>query len=66
MANKKRNGRNTRDAKPRGEPFIQMPASFARELMRQATYDPNKSGSKKNHSYPLKYKEDVLSWLQNP
>ena len=66
MANKKRNGRNTRDAKPRGEPFIQMPASFARELMRQATYYPNKSGSKKNHSYPLKYKEDVLSWLQNP
>lgn len=66
MAKNKRNGRNTRDAKPRGEPFIQMPASFARELMRQALSNPNKSTATKTYSYSLRYKDDILNWLQNP
>lgn len=45
---------------------IEMPAEFVRELMRQVTYNPKVSSSRKSYSYSVYDKENILDWLQNP
>lgn len=64
--------RNSRGGKRRHygnaqrEPTMEMPVSFARELMRQVTYNPRNSSSKKSYSYSIYTKENILQWLQTP
>lgn len=45
---------------------MEMPIQFARELLRQATYNPRNSSSKKSYSYSNYTKENIISWLQSP
>lgn len=61
------NNRNSQRNKPqRDERFVEMPVEFARELMRQVTYNPRNSSSKKSYSYSVYTKENILKWLQSP
>lgn len=48
------------------EAIIEMPLYFARELMRQLTYNPRNSSSKKSYTYSIYSKENLLKWLQSP
>lgn len=46
--------------------LVEMPLSFARELLRQLTYNPRNTSSKKTYSYSVYTKENILKWLQSP
>lgn len=62
-----RNKRNyRRNDNSRQENTVNMPMSFARELLRQITYNPRNSSSKKSYSYSIYTKENILQWLQSP
>ena len=62
-----RNKRNyRRNNNSRQENTVNMPMSFARELLRQITYNPRNSSSKKSYSYSIYTKENILQWLQSP
>lgn len=43
-----------------------MPASFARELIRQVTNNPRNSSSRKSYTYSIFSKENIIKWLQSP
>ena len=45
---------------------VEMPLAFARELLRQLTYNPRVSSSKKSYTYSLYTKENIIKWLQSP
>ncbi len=45
---------------------VEMPLGFARELLRQITYNPRVSSSKKSYTYSLYTKENIIKWLQSP
>lgn len=49
-----------------GEELVTMPATFARELIRQIVYNPQSSSSRKSYNYSIYSKENIISWLQNP
>lgn len=46
--------------------LVEMPASFAKELIRQLTYNPKNSSSRKTYTYSIYTKENILKWLQSP
>lgn len=46
--------------------MMEIPVEFARELLKQTTYNPRSASSKKSYSYSLYTKENITSWLQNP
>ena len=46
--------------------LMEMPASFARELIKQITNNPKNSSSKKNYTYSLYSRENIIKWLQSP
>ena len=46
--------------------LMEIPVSFARELIRQLTYNPKNSSSKKSYTYSVYTKENILKWLQAP
>lgn len=45
---------------------VEMPLTYARELLRQLTYNPRVSSSKKSYTYSVYSKENILKWLQAP
>ncbi|MBR2388891.1 MAG: hypothetical protein IKB02_09030 [Clostridia bacterium] len=46
--------------------LVEMPMSFARELIKQIVYNPKNSSSQKSYTYSLYTKENILKWLQSP
>ena len=46
--------------------LVEMPAAFARELIKQVVYNPKKPAAQKTYSYTIYTKENILKWLQNP
>lgn len=48
------------------EETVFMPATFARELIRQIVYNPQNTSSQKSYNYSIYTKENILRWLQNP
>lgn len=70
MAYKNKKKKNKRTGLPQQNAYdptmVEMPLSYARELLRQITYNPRVSSSKKSYSYSLYTKEDVIKWLQQP
>ena len=46
--------------------YVVMPTYFARELLRQQTYNPRVSSSKKSYTYSVIDKSSILQWLQAP
>lgn len=66
MAEKKNNMRKRRNRGYRQDLFVRMPIGYARELLRQVTYNPKNSSSKKSYSYSVYTKENILQWLQSP
>lgn len=62
-----RNGKQTKSVKPQRERnTVEMPLGFAKELLRQLTYNPRVSSSKKSYTYSVYSKENILKWLQSP
>lgn len=45
---------------------MEIPVEFARELLKQAIYNPKVSTSKKSYTYSLYTKENIVNWLQAP
>ena len=45
---------------------MEIPVEFARELLKQAIYNPKVSTSKKPYTYSLYTKENIVNWLQAP
>lgn len=62
--NKKRRKSNP-DSEYRAD-VVEVPSVFARELLRQLTYNPRVSSSKKSYTYSIYTKENILQWLQSP
>lgn len=64
---KNKNGRQSRrlESHKRAD-TMEMPLGFARELIRQLTYNPRVSSSKKSYTYSVYSKENILKWLQSP
>ncbi len=57
----------SKSKKPQSEQrFVEMPIEFARELIKQLTYNPRNSSSKKNYTYSVYTRENILKWLQSP
>ncbi len=46
--------------------LVEMPMSFARELIKQIVYNPKNSSAQKTYSYSIYTKENILKWLQSP
>lgn len=46
--------------------MVTMPLYFAKQLMRQLTYNPQNASSKKSRSFSVYTKENILKWLQAP
>lgn len=67
---KRRNKRNFQSPRQQRqnirEPLVEMPLSFAKALMRQTTYNPQNSSSRKSRSYSIYTKENIIQWLQSP
>ncbi len=53
--------KNTFDAN-----YIKLPARYARELMRQMTYNTANAGKNKSYTFTQYDKEDIIKWLQSP
>lgn len=45
---------------------VEMPAAFARELIKQVVYNPQKTTGQKSYSYSVYTKENIIKWLQSP
>lgn len=61
-----RRSKKNENKKAKRQQFVEMPLYFAKALMRQLTYDPKNSSSKKSRSYSIYTKENILKWLQSP
>ena len=48
------------------ERLVEMPLSFAKQLMKQLTFNPRNASSKKSYSYSVYSKENIIKWLQSP
>lgn len=46
--------------------WVSMPLYFAKQLMRQLTFNPQNASSKKSRSYSVYTKENITKWLQSP
>ncbi len=46
--------------------IMEMPAAFARELIKQVVYNPQKNTSRRSYTYSLYTKENIIKWLQSP
>lgn len=46
--------------------MVEMPAMFARELIKQIVYNPKKTSAQKSYSYSIYTKENIIKWLQSP
>lgn len=46
--------------------IVEMPMSFARELIKQIVYNPQNSSSRKSYNYSIYTKENIIRWLQSP
>ena len=70
MSNRKQESRRRRGSRQyhrsNNSSVVEMPLGFARELLRQITYNPRVSSSKKSYTYQLYKKEDIIKWLQSP
>lgn len=65
--NKKKNGKQRKNFKPKNNAdMVEMPLQYARELLRQLTYNPRVSSSKKSYTYSVYSKENIIKWLQSP
>ena len=65
MSYSNKSGRRNKKQQYRPD-MVEMPLSFARELLRQLTYNPRVSSSKKSYTYSLYTKENIIKWLQSP
>lgn len=64
---KYKNGKQQRNCEPRKRTdTIELPVGFARELLRQLTYNPRVASSKKTYNYSIYTKENIIKWLQSP
>lgn len=64
---------NRQGGKPRNqqkrqnqEQWVTMPWYFAKQLMRQLTFNPQNASSKKSRSFSVYTKENIIKWLQSP
>ena len=64
--NKKNKPKSLFQMNPYRPDLVEMPLSFVRELVRQLTYNPKNSSSKKSYTYSVYTKENILQWLQAP
>lgn len=62
----KKNGNKSVTTKSRPEEIVEMPAEFARALIKQIVYNPQKTSAQKSYNYSVYSKENILNWLKSP